>query len=139
MRAGIILTLHPLMKAVSRILLVAALSGALLAAIASAQEQRKGRGGMMDPEQRIERLEQAVGSLSAEQKAKIKEVYAQSAEKMRSLPEDQRREQMMEMMQEAGRQVRAVLTADQQKKYDEMMAQMRQSGGGGGGERRKKN
>lgn len=119
------------MKTVSRLMLVAALAGACFTATASAQEQRKGRGGMMDPEQRIERLEQAVGTLSAEQKAKIKEVYAQSAEKMRNLPEDQRREKMMEMMQEAGRQVRAVLTADQQKKYDEMMAQMRQGGGGG--------
>jgi Spy/CpxP family protein refolding chaperone len=121
------------MKSLARLLLVAALSGAFLTT--SAQEQRKGRGGMMDPEQRIERLEQALGALSAEQKAKIKAVYAQSAEKMRTLPEDERREKMMEMMQEAGRQVRAVLTADQQKKYDEMMAQMRQ----GGGERRKQN
>ncbi len=123
------------MKSLARLLLVAALAGAFFTSAASAQEQRKGRGGMMDPEQRIERLEQAVGTLSAEQKAKIKEVYAQSAEKMRNLPEDQRREKMMEMMQEAGRQVRAVLTAEQQKKYDEMMAQMRQ----GGGERRKQN
>ena len=127
------------MKTVSRLLLAAALSGAFLTVTAPAQEQRKGRGGMMDPEQRIERLEQAVGSLSGEQKAKIKEVYAQSAEKMRNLPEDQRREKMMEVMQESGRQVRAVLTAEQQKKYDEMMAQMRQGGGGGGGERRKQN
>ena len=119
------------MKTVSRLLLVAALSGAFLAPVTSAQEQRKGRGGMMDPEQRIERLEQGVGTLSAEQKAKIREVYAQSAEKMRNLPEDQRREKMMEVMQESGRQVRAVLTAEQQKKYDEMMAQMRQGGGGG--------
>lgn len=125
------------MNTVSRLLLVAALAGAFLTATASAQEQRKGRGGMMDPEQRIERLEQAVGTLSAEQKDKIKAVYAQAAEKMRSLPEDERREKMMEVMQESGRQVRAVLTAEQQKKYDEMMAQMRQ--GGGGGERRKKN
>ncbi|MFZ9746140.1 MAG: hypothetical protein ACO3G4_05860 [Opitutaceae bacterium] len=123
------------MKSVSRLLLVAALSGAFLTSVSSAQEQRKGRGGIMDPAQRIERLEQAVGTLSAEQKAKIKDVYAQSAEKMRNLPEDQRREKMMEVMQESGRQVRAVLTADQQKKYDEMMAQMRQ----GGGERRKQN
>ena len=123
------------MKSLARLLLVAALSGAFFTSAASAQEQRKGRGGMMDPEQRIERLEQAVGTLSTEQKTKIKEVYAQSAEKMRNLPEDQRREKMMEMMQEAGRQVRAVLTAEQQQKYDEMMAQMRQ----GGGERRKQN
>ncbi len=123
------------MKSLARLLLVAALAGAFFTSAASAQEQRKGRGGMMDPEQRIERLEQAVGTLSTEQKTKIKEVYAQSAEKMRNLPEDQRREKMMEMMQEAGRQVRAVLTAEQQKKYDEMMAQMRQ----GGGERRKQN
>ena len=123
------------MKSPARLLLVAALAGAFFTSAASAQEQRKGRGGMMDPEQRIERLEQAVGTLSTEQKTKIKEVYAQSAEKMRNLPEDQRREKMMEMMQEAGRQVRAVLTAEQQKKYDEMMAQMRQ----GGGERRKQN
>jgi Spy/CpxP family protein refolding chaperone len=104
--------------------------------VLNAQDQKKGGGrGMGTPEQRIERLEQGVGSLSAEQKEKIKAIYAKSAEKAQGLSQEERREKGMELMREAGKEVRAVLNAEQQKKYDEMMAQMRQ----GGGERRKQN
>lgn len=123
------------MRSHLRLLPVATLAAALFSSSLAAQEPRKGRGGMGSPEQRIERLEEAVGALTAEQKEKIKAIYTKSAEQVRALPEDERRGKMMEIMQDSGRQVRAVLNAEQQQKYDEMMARMRQ----GGGERRRKN
>ena len=46
--------------------------------------------GPQTPEQQIERLEGAVGSLSAEQKAKLKDIYAKASEKMQAIPQEQR-------------------------------------------------
>ncbi|MEI6357885.1 MAG: hypothetical protein WCP53_12425 [Verrucomicrobiota bacterium] len=60
---------------IRKFLLTAVAFGAIASvSLLNAQEQKKGRGGMPTPEQRIERLEQAVGSLSADQKEKIKEL-----------------------------------------------------------------
>lgn len=106
---------------------------------AQEQKQGRGRGSMATPEQRIERLEEAVGKLTDAQKTKIKEIYAKAAEKMQGLSQEERREKGMEIFRESGQQVRAVLTAEQQTKYDEMMAQMRGGRGGSGGERKRKN
>jgi Spy/CpxP family protein refolding chaperone len=118
---------------IRKFLLCAAAFGAMASvSVLNAQDQKKGRGGMPTPEQRIERLEQAVGSLSADQKGKIKAIYAKSAEQMQAIPQDERREKMGPMMQAAQKEIRAVLTAEQQKKFDEM-AQGR--GGREGGSR----
>ena len=120
---------------IRKLLLGAAAIGAMMSvSVLHAQEQKKGRGegggrGFGTPEQRIERLEQAVGSLTADQKKKITEIYAKASEKMQAIPQEERREKGMEIMRESGAAVRAVLTADQQKKYDEMMAQGRGSRG----------
>ena len=133
------------MKTPARLLRFAALAVVAALPLLNAQDAKKGRGpgggrGMMSAEQRIERLEEAVGKLTDDQKAKIKDVYAKSAEKMQGLSDDERREKGMEIMRESGRAVRAVLTEEQQKKYDEMMAQMAQGrggpGGGGGGRKK---
>ncbi len=78
-------------------------------------QEKKGRGAQT-PEQRIERIEQAVGTLTAEQKKKITDIYAKSAEKMRDATQENRGE----IMQAIGKEVRAVLTPEQQKKFDEM-------------------
>lgn len=109
------------------------------AAIAStstlqAQDEKKkgGRGGMPTVEQRIERLEEAVGSLSDQQKTKIKAAYAKAAEKLQGLSQEDRREKGMEIYQAANKEVRAVLTPEQQKKFDAMP----QRGGSGGGKKR---
>lgn len=109
-----------------------------MAAIASAstlqaQDEKKGRGrgGMPTVEQRIERIEQAVGSLSEEQKTKIKGIYAKLAEKMQAIPQEERREKMMEVMQATQKEIRAVLTPEQQKKFN-AMPQGRGPGGPGG-------
>ncbi len=132
------------MKIRSFLVCAVALGAMAAFSVLNAQDQKKGRGGpggrggMMTAEQRIERLEQAVGNLTGDQKAKIKDIYAKAQEKMQGLSQDERREKGMEILRESGQQVRAVLTAEQQKKYDEMMAQMR-GGRGGGGERKRNN
>jgi Spy/CpxP family protein refolding chaperone len=90
---------------------------------------------MPTPEERIQRLEQAVGTLTAEQKQKITAIYAKQAEKMRAIPQEERREKMGPLMQEAQKEIRAVLTPEQQKKFD-AMPQGR--GGREGGSRGKK-
>ena len=126
------------MKTRSLLLRLVALGTVAALPLLNAQDAKKGRG-MMSAEQRIERLEEAVGKLTDDQKGKIKDIYAKTSEKMQGLSDDERREKGMELMRESGRAVRAVLTEEQQKKYDEMMAQMGQGRGGpGGGGGRKK-
>src|SRR5690606_25770623 len=106
----------------------------LVASAPLAQAQPK-KGGM-SPEQQLERIEQAVGSLSGEQKSKIKDVIAQSAEELRNVPKEERREKMGELMRARNAKIRALLTPEQQKKFDEM-PQGRGPGGGGGGRKKK--
>ena len=89
-------------------------------------QEKKGRGAQT-PEQRIERLETAVGTLTAEQKKKITDIYAKSAEKMANASQEERGT----MMQAVQKEVRAVLTAEQQAKFDAMP-----QGGKGGGKKK---
>jgi Spy/CpxP family protein refolding chaperone len=117
-------------------LLTAVAFGAMSAlTLVNAQESKKGGRGGGTPEQRLEQLEQAVGSLTADQKAKIKAIYAKSAEKMQGLSQDDR-EKRMEIYQASAKEIREVLNAEQQKKYDEMMAQRMQGRGGKGGKKK---
>lgn len=103
-----------------RHLLACSVAFALVGTSAVVQAQEKKGRGMGSPEQQIERIEQAVGSLSAEQKTKLKGIYAKMAEKMQAIPQDERREKGMELMRSVRAEVRAVLTAEQQKKFDDM-------------------
>jgi Spy/CpxP family protein refolding chaperone len=103
-----------------RHLLTCSVAFALVGSSAVMHAQEKKGRGMGTPEQQIERIEQAVGSLSAEQKTKLKGIYAKMSEKMQAIPQDERREKGMELMRATRAEVRAVLTAEQQKKYDEM-------------------
>src|SRR3954468_9525079 len=69
--------------------LIAALAlGVVAAPLAHAQQKK----GQMTPEQQIERIEQAVGSLSAEQKSKITDIIAKGREEMQSVPKEERKE-----------------------------------------------
>lgn len=118
------------------------LLGLSLAAIAQPAKgpegAQKGRAPMMNPEQRIEQLDKAL-TLSADQKAKILEVYKKQGEKMQALQgaaQEDRRTKMREIGQETQKEVRALLTAEQQKKFDEMRPG-RGGPGGKGGEGRK--
>lgn len=108
-----------------RILLSTLLLGAMIgvAAARAADDQAPGqnrdrRGGgraRPTPEQMVSRIDQAVGGLTAEQKAKIQEIYAQ----LQDVPREERQAKMVETHQK----VRALLTAEQQKKFDEMAPQ----------------
>ena len=90
------------MKTPSSLLRLVAVGVLAALPLLNAQDAGKGRGrGMMSAEQRIERLEEAVGKLTDDQKAKIKDIYAKSAEKMQGLSDDERREKGMELMREA--------------------------------------
>ena len=91
------------------------------------REEWRGRGGMMDPAQMVQRLDEAL-QLSDDQKAKITDIATKQNEQMQVL-----RAKMQEM-QKAGRdQIRALLTADQQTKFDAMLPPGPGRGGNRGG------
>lgn len=98
------------------------------ASVSQAQEKK----GQMTPEQQIERIETAVGSLSADQKAKITAIMGKTREEMQGVPKEERKEKGAAIQKKQRDAIRAVLTADQQKKYDEMAA-----GAGGKGGKKK--
>ena len=119
---------------IRKFLCVVAITAVASTTTLQAQEEKKrgGRGGGMPTvEQRIERIEQAVGSLTEQQKTKIKAIYAKSAEKLQGLAQEDRREKGMEIYQAANKEIRAVLTPEQQKKFDAMP-----QGGRGGGKKK---
>lgn len=105
--------------------------GVALSSPALAQQKEKGRG-MPSPEQQIERIEQAVGSLTKEQKQKIGAIIAKTSEEMQKIPQEERREKAREAFQKQREEIVKVLTPEQQEKYRAAAAQR-----GGGG--RKKN
>lgn len=109
------------MKSLKALIAVLALGVA-----ASAPLQAQEKKGQMSPEQYIERVEQAVGSLTDAQKAKIKDIVAKSQEAMKGIPKEERKEKGGAMQKKQREDVRAVLTAEQQKKFDAMP-----QGGGG--------
>jgi Spy/CpxP family protein refolding chaperone len=92
-----------------------------------------GRGMQMSPEQQIARLEEAVGTLTADQKTKITAVYEKAAKDMQAVPQEERRAKMPEMMQATRKEVRALLTDEQAKKFDDMPMPGR---GGPGGKKK---
>ena len=93
-----------------------------------------GRGMQMTPEQQIARLEEAVGTLTADQKTKITAVYEKAAKDMQAVPQEERRAKMPEMMAATRKEVRALLTDEQAKKFDDMPMPGR--GGPGGGKKK---
>ena len=101
-----------------KILLMALAFG--VAASAPLQAQQK-KGGM-SPEQYVERVEQAVGSLTAAQKTKITNIVAKTQDDMRALPKEERKEKNASIQKKQRDEIRAVLDAEQQKKFDAMGA-----------------
>jgi Spy/CpxP family protein refolding chaperone len=102
------------------------LTALALGVAASAPLQAQEKKGQMSAEQYIERVEQAVGTLTADQKAKITKIYAKTQEDIRALPKEERKEKGAPLQKKQRDDIRAVLTAEQQKKFDEMP-----TGGGG--------
>jgi flagellar biosynthesis chaperone FliJ len=90
-----------------------------VAASAPLQAQEK-KGGGMSPEQYVERVEQAVGSLTADQKTKIKAIVAKTQDAVKGLPKEERKEKSGPLQKKQREDIRALLNAEQQKKYDEM-------------------
>lgn len=123
--------------------------GIVLSVAAQAQDQKgegrrggrdgQGRGQMMSPDERVAQLDKAL-TLTEDQKTRIKEIYAKSAEEMRAAfrgangDREAARTKMMELMRKTREEVRAQLTEEQKKKFDEMP----QRGGGDQGGRRGK-
>lgn len=117
------------MKSIKILITVLALGAVAFVSTASAQEKGKGQ---MGPAARVSAIEEAVGSLSAEQKTKITAILEKSAKDLQAIPQDERREKGREVMMAANKEVRAVLTVDQQAKFDAMAPQ----GGKGGGKKK---
>jgi len=103
--------------------------------------RRGGRGGrgQVTPEARVAQIEQAVGTLTADQKSKITAILTKQQKDTAALGQDATREQRTEITQAANKEIRAVLTADQQTKFDAMPAGGRGGRGGAGGGRKKGN
>jgi hypothetical protein len=100
-----------------------------------------GRGAAVSADDRIAEIEKAVGTLTADQKSKIKEIMAKQREEMQAArgkggAGGGDREAMRTKMQENQKEIRAVLTEDQQKKFDEMPAPGRGGKGGKGGKKK---
>jgi len=75
----------------------------------------------MSPEQYCERVEQAVGSLTKEQKDKIMKIASKTQEDTKALPKEERKEKGPAMQKKQREDVRAVLTAEQRAKFDAAM------------------
>ncbi len=92
---------------------------------------RGGRGGMLT----VERIEEAVGTLSADQKTKITAILAKSQKDMEAIPQEERREKGRELMMSLRKDIAAVLTDEQKAKF-EAMPQGGRGGPGGGGKKK---
>ena len=102
------------------------LTALALGVAASAPLQAQEKKGQVTPEQYVERVEQAVGTLTAEQKTKITNIASKTQEATKALPKEERKEKAPAIQKKMREDVRAVLTPEQQKKFDEMP-----TGGGG--------
>ncbi len=104
--------------------------------------QDGGPRGHMSPQDRdarqLEMLTRHL-SLTPDQQAQIKQIFADSEAKMKAAHDSGAADksekrgmhaQMKASMEERQTKIRAVLTADQQKKYDEMIAKMKDHMGG---------
>ena len=95
-----------------------------------------GRGRMMDPGARADMLKQNL-SLTDDQTAQVKTIFADSQTKMEalrsnsSLSQDDRRSQMMSIRKDESDKVNALLTPDQKTKYAALQEQMRNRMRGG--------
>jgi Spy/CpxP family protein refolding chaperone len=82
---------------------------------------QKKKGGM-SVEQQVAQIEEAVGTLTADQKSKIGAILTQVATDLQALPPEQRGGRAASLRAAARPQIRALLTPEQQAKYDAMPA-----------------
>jgi Spy/CpxP family protein refolding chaperone len=95
-----------------KVLIAALALGVASTPVLQAQEKKGG----MTAEQQIARIEEAVGSLTADQKKKIEAIMAKGREEMKNASKEERGGMMKKQRDE----IRGVLTPEQQKKYDAM-------------------
>jgi periplasmic protein CpxP/Spy len=122
-----------ILKYAARIGAVALCSAALTTVPMMAQGGGGGRM-QMTSDQRVDRLNTAVGSLTDDQKTKIKAIYDADAKKrtdMMAAQDPDMMTKMQAMRTDENKQIRALLTPEQQTKFD-AMPQGRGPGGGGG-------
>ena len=93
------------------------------------------RGQMPTPEQRLQRMTQAL-NLTEDQQAKIKPILENESTQMQSLRSDtslsheDQRAKMRQIRESTNSQINPILTPDQQKQYAEMMSRGRGRGAG---------
>ena len=106
---------------VRKFLLCALAVGAMSSvSLLQAQDEKKGKGGGGRGGLTVERVEEAVGTLTADQKTKIEAILAKSREQLQAIPQEERQAKGREIMQASRTEVRALLTDEQKKKFDEM-------------------
>jgi Spy/CpxP family protein refolding chaperone len=94
------------------------------------------RGQMPTPEQRLQRMTQAL-NLTEDQQAKIKPILENESTQMQSLRSDtslsqeDRMAKMKQIRESTTSQINPILTPDQQKQYAEMMSRMGRGRGPG--------
>jgi Spy/CpxP family protein refolding chaperone len=91
---------------------------------------KKGGRGQQTPEQQITRLEEAVGTLSADVKTKITAIYTKLGTDMQAVAQEDRQTKGPELRTAANKEIRALLTPEQATKFDAMP-----QGGRGGGKK----
>ena len=93
------------------------------------------RGQMPTPEQRLQRMTQAL-NLTDDQQAKIKPILENESTQMQSLrsdtslSQDDRMAKMKQIRENTASQINPILTPDQQKQYAEMTSRMGRGRGG---------
>ena len=105
------------MKSTVKLLVTAlAISALAFFSTASAQQgQGKGKGGGMT----IQAIEDAVGTLKPEVKAKIEAILAASREKMQAIPKENRKTDGPAVTAQTRKDIVALLTPEQAKALDE--------------------
>ena len=86
---------------------------------AEATGKKGARDGGRMAEERLKELDKTL-SLTAEQKQKIKDIYAKEGGELKALSPEERRSKGREALKAVHDQVRAVLTPEQQTKFDAM-------------------
>jgi len=93
---------------------------------------KEGKKGRPTVEQRVDRLAKEL-NLTDDQKTKVKDLFEDSAKKMREIPREERRDKMPALLEAENKKMKEILKPDQWTKYQEIQKEMRQRRGGPGG------
>jgi Spy/CpxP family protein refolding chaperone len=94
-----------------------------------------GASPRMSPDDRLKMLTNSLG-LTQEQQDKVKKIMQEGRpdfEKIRGLPQEERRAKFRELTQKQNDKIAEVLTPEQKEKFKTAMARGGRAGGGGGG------